>query len=157
VSAAAAATVAAAVGCGLVAGVFLAFSAFVMAALAGLPPAQGIAAMQAVNRTAVRAAFTIALLGTGLLCLGLVGWAALAAWPEAPWVVAGGALYLLGPIGVTVVGNVPRNDALAGLDPHAAGAAAHWQGYVRAWSALNHVRCAAGAGAAVLLTVATAT
>lgn len=39
----------AALGCGLIAGVFFAFSTFVMSALARLQPAQGIAAMQSIN------------------------------------------------------------------------------------------------------------
>jgi uncharacterized membrane protein len=39
-------TLAAALGCGLVGGVFFAFSSFVMAALRRLPPADGIAAMK---------------------------------------------------------------------------------------------------------------
>ena len=38
-------TLIAAIGCGLVAGVFFAFSSFVMKALARLQPAQGVAAM----------------------------------------------------------------------------------------------------------------
>jgi hypothetical protein len=38
-------------GCGLIGGVFFAFSTFVMKALASLPPAQGIAAMQSINVT----------------------------------------------------------------------------------------------------------
>jgi uncharacterized membrane protein len=42
-------TFATALGCGLVAGIFFAFSAFVMKALLRLPPAQGMATMQAVN------------------------------------------------------------------------------------------------------------
>jgi uncharacterized membrane protein len=42
-------TLFAALGCGLVAGVFFAFSTFVMKALARLPAEQGIAAMQAIN------------------------------------------------------------------------------------------------------------
>src|SRR5258705_6992637 len=42
-----------ALGAGLVAGVFFAFSSFVMAALARLPPAQAIAAMQSINVTVV--------------------------------------------------------------------------------------------------------
>ena len=45
-------TLVAAVGAGLVGGVFFAFSAFVMRALRGLPDEQGLAAMQAVNRAA---------------------------------------------------------------------------------------------------------
>jgi uncharacterized membrane protein len=42
-------TFVAAVGSGLVAGIFFAFSNFVMKALARVPPAQGIAAMQSIN------------------------------------------------------------------------------------------------------------
>ena len=42
-------TFVAAVGSGVVAGIFFAFSNFVMKALARVPPAQGIAAMQSIN------------------------------------------------------------------------------------------------------------
>ena len=38
-----------ALGCGLIAGVFFAFSTFVMNALARQPPAQGIATMQSLT------------------------------------------------------------------------------------------------------------
>jgi uncharacterized membrane protein len=50
-------TLFAALGCGVVAGVFFAFSAFVMRALARLPAQQGIAAMQAINVAAVTPVF----------------------------------------------------------------------------------------------------
>ena len=46
-------TLSSALGCGLIAGVFFAFSAFVMRALARLEPAQGMAAMQS-HRTGER-------------------------------------------------------------------------------------------------------
>jgi uncharacterized membrane protein len=59
-----AATLATALGCGLVAGVFFAFSTFVMPALKRLPPAHGIAAMQSINTVAVTPAFMTALFGT---------------------------------------------------------------------------------------------
>jgi uncharacterized membrane protein len=54
-------TVVAALGCGLNAGVFFAFSSFVMKALARLQSAQGIAAMQSINAVAVTPAFMTAL------------------------------------------------------------------------------------------------
>lgn len=57
-------TVAAVLGCGLNAGVFFAFSGFVMAALRRLPAPQGIAAMQSINVTAVRPPLMAALFGT---------------------------------------------------------------------------------------------
>lgn len=53
-----------ALGCGLVAGVFFAFSTFVMSALARLQPAQGIAAMQSINITAINPLFMMAIFGT---------------------------------------------------------------------------------------------
>ena len=60
-----------AIGCGLVAGVFLAFSGFVMAGLDRLPAAQGVAAMQSINRTAVRPPLMLAMLATAALCVAL--------------------------------------------------------------------------------------
>ncbi len=53
-------TLLAALGCSMMAGVFFAFSAFVMKALARLPAEQGVAAMQAINVAA--ATLTVALL-----------------------------------------------------------------------------------------------
>ena len=113
-----------ALGCGLASGAFFAFSAFVMPALDRLAPDQGIAAMQSINRLAVTPLFMTALFGTALLCIALIVWALLA-WdrPQARWIAPAGALYLIGTIGVTIAANVPRNDALAELDPAAASSA----------------------------------
>jgi uncharacterized membrane protein len=57
-------TLFAALGCGLVAGVFFAFSTFVMKALARLPAPQGIAAMQSINVIVINPWFMTAFLGT---------------------------------------------------------------------------------------------
>jgi uncharacterized membrane protein len=149
-----AATLATALGCGLNAGVFFAFSTFVMPALKRLPAAHGIAAMQSINKLAVTPAFMAALFGTAVACLGLVAWAAISSGERpAALVIAGGALYLVGTIGVTIACNVPLNDGLATLHPQDAGAASRWAEYVAKWTAWNHVRTVAAlAAAAVLLT-----
>lgn len=146
-------TLAAALGCGLGGGALFAFSAFVMAGLRRLPSAQGAAAMQSINVTAVTPAFMTALFGTAALCLGLAVWA-VASFDDdrAPWVLAGGLLYLVGTIGVTMAANVPRNNRLAALDPEAA--AAEWADYARTWTAWNHVRTLAAIAASALLIVA---
>jgi uncharacterized membrane protein len=148
-------TLAAALGCGLIAGVFFAFSSFVMAGLARLAPADGIAAMQAINVTAVTFAFMLALFGTGAACVALAGWA-LAEWgePFAGYLAAGSVLYLAGAIGMTLAFHVPRNDALARLEPGDAEAAQHWSRYLAAWTAGNHVRAATSLGAAAAFTLA---
>jgi uncharacterized membrane protein len=149
------ATLATALGCGLVAGVFFAFSTFVMPALKRLPAAQGIAAMQSINKLAVTPAFMAALFGTAVACLGLVTWAAISSGGRpAVLVIVGGALYLVGTIGVTIVCNVPLNDGLAPLDPQGAGAAARWEEYATTWTAWNHVRTVAALAAAAVLTTA---
>ena len=69
------ATLATALGCGLIAGVFFAFSSFVIPALKRLPSAEGISAMQSINELAVTPAFMTALFGTAAACLGLIVWA----------------------------------------------------------------------------------
>ena len=150
-----AATLATALGCGLVAGVFFAFSSFVMASLKRLPSAQGIAAMQSMIVLAVTPAFMGALFGTAAACLGLMVWAVIS-WgaPPAMLVLAGGALYLVGTIGVTIVCNIPLNDRLAKLHPQSSNAAGYWDEFLTKWTGWNHVRSVAALVAAALLTVA---
>src|SRR4051794_30719519 len=134
-------TLAAALGCAMMAGAFYAFSAFVMDGLARLPQAQGIAAMQSINVTAVRPAFMTGFVGTAAVCAVLVVWS-LVTWGERPaaLLLAGGALYLVGALVLSGAYHAPRNDALDTVDPDGADAAEHWRGYVASWTNANHVR-----------------
>lgn len=142
----------AALGCGLVAGIFLAFSNFVMRALARLPAAQGIAAMQSINITVLNPLFLGLFVGTAPACAFLVGYGALH-WTHAGsgWLIAGGSSYLIGNLAVTRLCNIPRNDALARLSPASADAEAAWREYQRGWNVWNHVRTATALAAAVAL------
>ena len=150
-----AATLATALGCGLVAGVFFAFSSFVMPALKRLAPAQGVAAMQSINILAVTPAFMTALFGTGAACLGLAAWTVISSdGRTTALVLAGGVLYLIGTVGVTIACNVPLNNRLAKLHPQSAEAAGLWSRYLARWTAWNHVRTAAALAAAGALTIA---
>jgi len=148
-------TVVTALGCALNGGVFFAFSTFVMQGLGRLAPSQGVAAMQAINITAITFAFMTALFGTAALCLAVAVWA-LVDWQGdvSPYLLAGAVLYLAGNIAVTGAYNVPRNNALAALDPDDPGSAAYWQRYLREWTAANHVRTVTGLAAAALLMLA---
>jgi uncharacterized membrane protein len=148
-------TLVAARGCALVGGIFFAFSNFVMKALARIPPASGIAAIQSINIVVLNPLFLTLFLGTAGVCLTLM---IVAAWqwraPGAICWVAGGILYLLGTVMVTAAFNVPRNDALARIDASAPEAAATWRGYVSSWTSWNHVRTTAALTAAALFTFA---
>lgn len=143
----------AALGCGLIAGVFFAFSTFVMSALARLEPAQGIAAMQSINITVINPWFMTAFLGTAVACLFLAI-SSLLKWqqPGAAYLLLGSVLYLVGTFGVTMIGNVPLNEALAKVNPDTGGA--FWVSYLRDWTMWNHVRTVAALAAAASFTIA---
>lgn len=145
---------ASALGSALMAGVFFAFSSFVMPALGRLPPAQGVAAMQAINRAALQKPFLVTFVATGLVCLLLAG-LSVASWADvrARYRIAGSLLFLVGTFIVTRAANVPRNQALAELDPNSAAAASYWQTYLTEWTAWNHVRTVAALIALALLIV----
>jgi uncharacterized membrane protein len=148
-------TLAAALGCGLMAGVFFAFSTFVMKALARLPQGEGIAAMQAINVAVVNPWFMLVFLGTAGLC-GFLAVLSLLRWeqPGSAYLLAGSLLYLAGTVLVTLVCNVPKNNALAQLqraDPHSAHV---WPEYLSRWTAWNHVRTLAALAGAASLTLA---
>ncbi|NUQ98187.1 MAG: DUF1772 domain-containing protein [Streptomyces sp.] len=148
-------TVLGVLGTGLVAGVFCGFSTFVMRGLAALPPAQGVAAMNAINATAVLPAFMLVFVGSAVLC-AVLAVVTFVLWPDdgRAELLVGSALYLFGSFGVTMVANVPRNDTLAKLDPGTPEAAAYWPTYIREWTFWNHVRMVASAGSAVAYVLA---
>jgi uncharacterized membrane protein len=148
-------TIAAALASGLMAGVFYAFSSFVMEGLRRLPAAQGIAAMQSINITAVRPAFMAGFGGTTVLCVA-VAVAAFVRWnrPASFFLLAGSVLYLVGAFVLTAVYHQPHNLALGELDPHSATAAQQWSDYVSGWMLWNHLRAVASLAAAGLFTVA---
>jgi uncharacterized membrane protein len=148
-------TFATALGCGLSAGVFFAFSSFVMPALDRLAPPQSIRAMNSINKLAVTPVFMTALFGTALACVVLGVWA-VTSWGERPaaFALAGCALFLVGAIVVTIAANVPLNDALMKVDPEATDAATRWSTYLSDWTPWNHVRAATAVGASGLLIAA---
>jgi uncharacterized membrane protein len=138
-----------------VAGVFFAFSTFVMSALARLQPKEGITAMQSINITAINPLFMLAIFGTAGVCL-LLAVSSLMKWqqPNAVYVLVGSLLYLVGAVGVTIAFNVPMNDALAIAKPDSTEGAALWADYLTDWTFWNHVRMIASLAAAALFTLA---
>lgn len=128
-------------GAAIVGGVFFAFSAFVMKALAQLPASQGIAAMQRINVVVLNPLFLAIFVGTTVLsaiCVlaGFYPWGT----ARSVWLLLAGLLYFVGCFIVTGVFNVPRNEKLARLDNESAEAASYWPVYLREWLKWNHVR-----------------
>jgi uncharacterized membrane protein len=142
-------------GAGLVAGVFYAFSTFVMKALDRLPPAHAIAAMQSINVVVLNRWFLGVFVGTAALCgAALVAALLNRATPQAFYLAAGAILYIAGSFLVTLLFNVPRNEALAAQQPDAPAGAALWRLYRSEWTRWNHVRTAASLAAAACFCLA---
>ena len=138
----------------LIGGVFFAFSSFVMKALARVPSAEGIAAMQSINVVVINPSFLGAFMGTALLSLILAG-LAITRWdhPSALFFLGGAIFYFAGTFLVTVFGNVPLNDQLAAVSATDPGAREVWEHYLDRWTIWNHVRTAAAMVAALLYTL----
>jgi uncharacterized membrane protein len=144
----------AALGSGIMAGLFFAFSTFVMQALGKCPAPVGIAAMQSIDETILNPVFFSVFFGTALLSLALAI-LALTGWSDAgaAWRLAGTLLYLIGSIGITMLFNVPLNNRLAKVAADSAEGAALWSNYLRVWTAWNHLRtigCIGATGSFIL-------
>jgi uncharacterized membrane protein len=147
-------TVMAAVGAAISAGVFFAFSTFVMQALGRLPDDEAVDAMKEINKAAPTPLFMLALFGTGALCI-VLSVSAVRRFDE-PWaayVLIGSALFLVAVV-LTIVYHVPRNNALLLIDSRGPEAARAWAGYLTPWTAWNHVRTVTSLAGAVTLILA---
>ena len=146
-----------ALGCCLLAGLYFAFSAFVMTALGRIDQAAGISAMNAINGDIVRSPFMPVFLGTTLSCAVLIVLGGLR-WqePGAAAMIGGGIVYVVGMFIVTIICNVPLNDQLAAADPASAAAAPLWARYLADWTFWNHVRTVASLAATALFIAAIA-
>ncbi|MEO1162046.1 MAG: anthrone oxygenase family protein, partial [Pseudomonadota bacterium] len=103
--------------CGLIAGVFLAFSDFVMKSLAAASPAGGIEAMQLINRKVYGSIFLLLLVAMLGVAAALALYASVyVTGPAFYWIICGSVLYAVGVFVVTVVFNVPMNQQLDAMD-----------------------------------------
>lgn len=135
---------------GLIAGVFLAFSDFVMKSLCAASPASGIEAMQLINRKVYGSVFMFLLIAMLVISVVLVFYAFVyMTGPAAAWIISGCALYVIGVFIVTMVVNVPMNQRLDAMNHDGAETASYWVVYGSSWTLWNHVRTIASAGSAV--------
>jgi len=132
---------AAALSSGLIAGVYFAFSGFIMKAFGRLETAQSVAAMNAINEVILRSLFMPVFFASSIVALLLI-MAAFVSWDEAGAGLAliAGMVYFFGMFVCTVVFNVPLNNALSKLDPNSDNAQQAWSHYLKNWTKWNHLR-----------------
>ena len=128
---------------GAIFGFFYAWVCSTMWGLDAADPNIAIAAMQAMNASVRNAAFAPAFFGTPLILLltALVSWRS-GEGRAALLFGAGGLLYLLGALLLTVLVHSPMNDGLALVETplEASRAQAVWQDYSAPWQSWNTVR-----------------
>lgn len=141
------------VGCGLVAGVFFAFSTSVMPGLARLPKPAAALAMQQTNRAILNPLFLSVFVATVPVCAALVAIALATGASGTFWLVTGAVLHVVGGFVLTTAVNVPMNNRLDATDPDSAEGAEIWTEYLSRWTAWNHVRAVASTLAAASLAI----
>ncbi|HEX8056281.1 MAG TPA: anthrone oxygenase family protein [Novosphingobium sp.] len=127
--------------CALMAGLYFAFSTFIMRALGRIDRSAAIAAMNAINVDIQRSLFMPIFLGSTLIAAVLVVVTLLdLAAPYAAPALMGSAIYVAGMFVVTMARNVPLNNALAAIEPRDGATNPLWPRYLTEWTRWNHVR-----------------
>lgn len=129
------------IGSGLVAGIFYAFSNFIMEALGVLSQSNGVAAMQEINRKVLNPYFFLFFLGTAgttLVMIVLFFVTSLDSWI----VLTGSLFYFIGCFLVTGTRNIPLNNQLEAVNAEDKGSQDVWKRYLKSWTMWNHVRTA---------------
>lgn len=135
-------------------GFFYAWVCSTMWGLDRLPPARAIEAMQAMNASVRNAVFFPAFFLTPVALFALsLALAFKRRKAPAAWFGVSSLVYLIGGFGVTVLVNVPMNEALAAVDltTGATDVTAIWRDYSDHWQFWNVFRTVAS-GLAVVLT-----
>lgn len=142
----------------LIAGLFYAYSCSVNAGLGKLPDAGYLAAMQSINREILNPLFFMSFMGT-LVLLPLSTW--LQYSNPAPvrfyLLLAATLVYAIGTFGVTIMGNVPLNNALDGFNIQTAspGLISEQRAlFERSWNQFHSIRTIANAIALMLVLLA---
>lgn len=142
----------------VIGGVFSAFSEFVMAALRHARPAAGIEAMQQINTAVIPSQFVTGILVIPVFSMALAAYATTVFEGVVVAIVyLAAAVYGCSVFLITVAGNVPMNNRLAGLEPASAEAEDYWGVYTRRWTRLNHYRSVGAVITAGLYVIAAVT
>lgn len=132
---------AAALSSGLIAGVYFAFSVFIMQAFGKIDTAQSIAAMNSINEVILRSLFMPLFFGSSIISVLLIVFAYIH-WNEsdAGLILIAGIIYFIGMFACTAIFNVPLNNTLARTDIKNKNTKQVWSHYLKTWTQWNHLR-----------------
>lgn len=126
---------------GLMAGIYLAFSAVIIKSLNKLPALHAAQAMNKINDVIVNTIFLPIFFGSTLWHAGLIVWS-LANWQSGTsgLIIVSAIIYIAGMFLVTAFGNVPMNNKLKRCENSEALLMDYWNNYQHSWTRLNHIR-----------------
>ena len=131
----------AALGAGLMAGVYFAFSTFIMRSFDRLGAVQAADAMNSINEVILGSWFMILFFGSTLLYAALAGFAVYDTdLAGRGWLFAAGLVYVVGMFLCTALFNVPLNNRLAAAGDDDNVKAETWKHYFVHWTRWNHLR-----------------
>ncbi len=131
----------AAISAGLMAGVYAAFSTFIMRSFDQLGPTPATNSMNAINEVILRSSFMPLFFGSTLLYAVLGGYAVFADELAGRWILfSASIIYVLGMFVSTAAFNVPLNNRLAAVANEPAQHASTWSDYYHRWTRWNHSR-----------------
>lgn len=131
----------AAISAGLMAGVYFAFSAFIMRSFDQLGATRATDAMNAINDVILHSWFMVLFFGSTLLYAMLSANALFDADLTGRWLLfAIGVIYIVGMFACTVMFNVPLNNYLAKASSNDCTTSETWALYFRQWTRWNHLR-----------------
>ncbi|MCS3799435.1 DUF1772 domain-containing protein [Niastella sp. OAS944] len=142
----------------LIAGLFYSYSCSVNPGLGKLPDAGYLAAMQSINREILNPLFFMSFIGT-LILLPVSAWVQYSnpAHTRFYLLLAATVIYALGTFGVTIMGNVPLNNALDGFQLQSASPETlqqYRQSFEKPWNRLHSIRTMANAITLILVLLA---
>ncbi len=129
-------------GSGMMAGLFVAFSTFMMKALGSQASSEGMRSMQAINRFIIRPSFLLVFLGTAVLLVA-ASYLARAFTPAFVVLLCATVVYTVACVLSTMAFNVPLNNQLDAAQADSQEGRDLWQRYLVVWTNWNHVRSAA--------------
>ena len=131
----------AAISAGLMAGVYFAFSGFIMRSFDQLGAVPAADAMNAINRVILRSWFMVLFFGSTLLYTTLAIVAIIDTGLTGRWLLfVTGVIYVAGMFLCTALFNVPLNNRLAKAGNNNHAKAEIWPYYFKHWTRWNHLR-----------------
>ncbi|WP_191600852.1 DUF1772 domain-containing protein [Marinomonas algicola] len=126
---------------GIMAGIYFAFSVFIMKSLSQLPNIEGARAMNRINDVIIKTVFLPLFLGSTFWYAGLIIWS-FVNWQsgQSTLIISASLVYIVGMFLITVIGNVPLNKKLKVSENDEKELSKTWPYYLQKWTQFNHLR-----------------